>query len=144
VRVQMSTKSSTALESIAALRGEVQRMIAEPATPAELSLAKESILNAYVFTMDTREKALQQQVQLEFFGFPPDFYVKYPGLIEKVTAADVARVAKTYLHPDQLAVLVVGNEKEFEKPLSTLGTVTPIDITIPEPAAEKSASPQKK
>ena len=50
-----------------------------------------------------------------------------------VTAADVERVAKKYVHPDQLAVLVVGNEKDFDKPLSTLGAVTPIDITIPEP-----------
>jgi zinc protease len=140
-RAQMSTKSGTTLESIEALRGEVRRMIEEPATAAELSLAKESILNAYVFTMDTREKALQQQVLLELYGFPPDYYVKYPGLIEKVTAEDVARVAKTYLHPDRLAVLVVGNEKDFEKPLSTLGTVTKIDITIPEPGAGKSAAP---
>lgn len=140
-RVQMSTKSGTALESIEALRGEVRRMIESPATEAELSLAKESILNAFVFTMDTREKALQQQVLLEFYGFPADYYTKWPGLIEKVTAGDVARVAKTYLHPDQLAVLVVGNEKEFEKPLSTLGTVTPIDITIPELNANKPAAP---
>ncbi|MGZ8850896.1 MAG: hypothetical protein ACXW3E_11330, partial [Thermoanaerobaculia bacterium] len=36
--------------------------------------------------------------------------------------------------------LVVGNEKDFEKPLSTLGTVTPIDITIPE-ANAAPASP---
>jgi zinc protease len=131
-RVQMSTKSSTALESIDALRGEVRRMIESPATAEELSLAKESILNAFVFMMDTRAKALTQQVQLELYGFPSDYYVKYPGLIEKVTAADVARVAKTYLHPDQLAVLVVGNEQEFEKPLSSLGKVTTIDVTIPE------------
>jgi zinc protease len=132
-RVQMSTKSGTTLESIEALRGEVRRMIESPASEKELSLAKESILNAFVFTMDTRAKALQQQVLLELYGFPPDYFTKWPGLIEKVTAADVARVAKTYLHPDQLAVLVVGNQNEFEKPLSTLGPVTTIDITIPEP-----------
>ena len=142
VRLQMSTKSGTTLESIDALRGEVRRMIESPATAAELSLAKESILNAFVFTMDTRAEALQQQVLLEFYGYPADYYVKWPGLIEKVTAEDVARVAKTYLHPDQLAVLVVGNEKEFEKPLSTLGPVTTIDVTIPElNSGSKSAAP---
>jgi zinc protease len=134
-RLQMATKSGTTLESIDALRGEVTRMIGEAPTSQELSLAKESILNAFVFTMDTRDKALQQQVQLEFYGFPPDYFTKYPSLIEKVTAADVARVAKTYMHPEQLAVLVVGNQSQFEKPLTTLGNVTPIDITIPEPNA---------
>ena len=135
-RLQMATKSETTLESIEALRGEVRRLVNDPVTEAELSLAKESILNAYVFTMDTRDKALGQRVLLEFYGFPADYFEKYPSLIEKVTAADVQRVAKKYVHPDQLTVLVVGKESAFEKPLSTLGTVTPIDITIPPPPAK--------
>jgi outer membrane lipoprotein-sorting protein len=63
-------------------------------------------------------------------------------MIEKVTAADVERVAKKYVHPDQLAVLVVGKESAFERPLSTLGPVTTIDITIPPAdAGEKKAAP---
>ena len=132
-RAQMATKSGTALESVEALRNEIVRLTTDPVTPAELGLAKESILNAYVFTMDTRAKALDQQVLLEFYGFPSDYFTKYPANIEKVTAADVERVAKKYVHPDQLALLVVGNEKDFEKPLSSLGNVTTIDITIPEP-----------
>jgi zinc protease len=136
-RLQMATKSETTLEAIDALRGEVRRLVNDPVTEAELSLAKESILNAYVFTMDTREKALNQRVLLEYYGFPTDYFEKYPGLIEKVTAADVQRVAKKYVHPDELAVLIVGQEGSFEKPLSTLGTVTPIDITIPAPPARK-------
>lgn len=148
-RVQMATKSGTALESVEALRGEVARLTTAPVTAEEMSLAKESILNAFVFTMDTREKALQQQVLLELYGFPSNYFQQYPGLIGKVTAEDVQRVAKKYVHPDQLAVLVVGKEADFEKPLSSLGSVTNVDITIPElnaggaskPAAAASSNP---
>jgi zinc protease len=129
-RVSMATKSGSTLESLAALRAEVAKLTTAPVTPQELSLAKESILNAYVFQLDTRAKALSQRVLLEFYGYPADWYTTYPAKIEKVTAADVQRVAQKYVHPDQLAVLVVGNESDFEKPLSTVGTVTPIDITI--------------
>jgi hypothetical protein len=42
-------------------------------------------------------------------------------------------VAKKYIHPEKIAVLVVGNPKDFDQPLSVFGKVTPIDITIPEP-----------
>ena len=45
----------------------------------------------------------------------------------------MARVATKYLHRDQMSVLVVGNTSEFDKPLSTLGPVNTIDITIPAP-----------
>ena len=141
-RVSMATKSGTTFESVEALKQEVARLVTDPVTPQELSLSKDSILNAFVFTMDTRAKALNQQVLLEFYGFPADYFVKYPTLIQQVTAEDVQRVAKKYVQPDTLAVLVVGNQKEFEKPLSTLGTVTPIDITIPEPgSSDKKAAP---
>ncbi|HET8798493.1 MAG TPA: pitrilysin family protein, partial [Thermoanaerobaculia bacterium] len=112
-RAQMATKSGTTLEAINSLRAEIARMTTDPVTPQELSLAKESILNAFVFTMDTRAKALQQQVLLELYGFPSNYFVMYPTQIEKVTAGDVQRVAKKYIQPDQLAILVVGKEAEF-------------------------------
>jgi zinc protease len=139
-RVQMATKSETALESVEALRGEVRRLVNDPVTEEELRMAKEALLNAFVFSMDTREKALNQRVLLEFYGYPADTFTKYPAMIEKVTAADVQRVAKKYVQPDRLAVLVVGNQAGFEKPLTTLGEVTTIDVTIPPPPA----APEKK
>jgi zinc protease len=75
----------------------------------------------------------------EFYGYPLDFLEQYRSGVEKVTKADVARVASKYLHRDKLAVLVVGNTKEFDKPMSSLGRVSEIDISIPPPPAEKAA-----
>ena len=60
--------------------------------------------------------------------------------MEKVTAADVLRVANKYVHKEELKVLVVGNASEFEKQLAALGPVTPIDITIPAPEAKAEAA----
>ncbi len=44
-------------------------------------------------------------------------------------------VAKKYVHPEKLAVLVVGNQAEIKPGLDALdkGPVHPIDITIPQP-----------
>ena len=138
--IGMATKSGTTLESIEALREQITNLTTKPFTAEELSLAKESILNAFVFTRDSREKVLSQAVMLEFYGFPPNYFQEYPANIEKITAADLERVAKKYINPNNVAVLVVGNEKDFEKPLASLGTVTPIDITIPEPGAAPKAA----
>jgi zinc protease len=135
----MSTKSSTTMQSVDALRTELAATQTKPFTPDELSHAKESLLNAFVFTADSREKVLNQRMMLEFYGYPADFYQRYPANIQKVTAEDVASVAKKYIHPDQFRVLVLGNEKDFEKPLSSLGEVTRLDITIPEPGAKAPA-----
>lgn len=132
VRIQMGTKSATTGQAIEMLRKEVSNLNTEPFTDEELQLAKDSLLNAFVFTADSKAKILNQRVNLEFYGYPPDWYQHYVENIQKVTAADVARVAKKYVHPDQVALLVVGKDKDFDKPLSTFGTVQPVDITIPE------------
>ena len=52
---------------------------------------------------------------------------------EKVTKADVLRVARKHLHPDKLQILAVGRPDDFDEPLSVLGPVSEIDITIPPP-----------
>ena len=134
-RVSMGTKSSTTAASVTALREQIAALLTQPFTPAELALAKESIVNSFIFTMDSKAKILDQQMNLEFYGYPADYYSRYVSGIQQVTAEDVARAAQKYVHPGQNALLVVGNEKDFDKPLSSFGTVTKIDVTIPEPGA---------
>jgi zinc protease len=131
--VSMGTKSGTTIEAVNLLRQEIEDLKTKPFTEEELKHAKDTILNGYVFTMDSKSKLLNQRMLLEFYGYPADFWQKYQKGIENVTAADVARVAKKWIHPDQLAVLVVGNQKDFDKPLTSLGSVQTVDITIPEP-----------
>jgi zinc protease len=143
--VSMATKSPTTIQSIEMVKKEIGDLQTTPFTADELQHAKDTILNAFVFTMDSKAKVLNQRVLLEFYGYPADYWQKYQHGIEAVTAADVERVAKKYIHPDQLRVLVVGNEKDFDKPLSAVGNVTPIDVAIPDgsprPAAAMSAAP---
>jgi hypothetical protein len=77
-------------------------------------------------------------MRYEYFGYPKDFLFQYQKAIAGVTRADVLRVAKAHIHPEQLAIVAVGNPKEFGKPLTTLGKVTELDLTIPEPKREVS------
>ena len=112
-----------------------------PPTAAEMSLAKDSILNSFVFRIDSKDKILHEMVSDIFHGYPPDLLERYQAGIAKVTADDVFRVARKYIDKSKLAVLVVGKASEFDKPLDQLGLgpVTTIDITIPtgQPKAER-------
>ena len=134
----MGTKSQTTIEAIQGLYQEIDDLNANPLSVEEIQRAKDSILNSFVFNFDTPEKVLRERMAYEFYGYPLDFLEKFKTGIEKVQPPDVARVAAKYLHKDQLAVLVVGNTAEFDKPLSSLGPVNTIDITIPPPPGEKT------
>ena len=136
----MGTKSQSTIESIQALDEDIDNLTKQPITDDEIKHAKDAILNAFIFRLDSPDKVLAERVTYEFYGYPADWLDKYPAEIQKITAADVNRIAAKYVHRDQLAVLVVGNTKEFDKPLSSLGAVKEIDITIPpSPGAKEGA-----
>jgi len=135
-RIGMQTKSASTVSGIEALYEEIDKMHAAPPTDDEMKKAKDQILNSFIFRFDTPEKVLREKMTYEFYHYPLDFLEKYRGEIDKVTPAQVQAVAKKYLQKDKLAVLIVGNDSEFDKPLSSLGAVTNVDITIPPPPKE--------
>ena len=142
LRVAMGTKSESTIEAIQAVDEDIDNLAKQPITDDEIQRAKDAILNAFIFRLDSPDKILAERMTYEYYGYPPDWLDKYQAEIKKVTAADVNRIAAKYLHRDQLAVLAVGNSKDFDKPLSSLGTVKEIDITIPPaPAAKEEAKP---
>ena len=131
--VQAATKSESTVAATQAMLAEVDRLKTEPPTPSELSKAKDQVLNSFIFHYDSPDKTLAEQVTLAFYGYPPDTLEKYKTGIEKVTAADVSRVANKYIDPSKLAIVVVGNGSEIKPGLDALGKVTNLDITIPPP-----------
>jgi zinc protease len=133
-----ATKSQSTVETIEALDEVIDNLNEYPITETEIKQAKDAILNAFIFRLDSPDKVLAERMTYEFYGYPADWLDKLPVEIQKVTAADVKRIAEKYVHRDQLAVLVIGNAKEFDKPLASLGTVKEIDVTIPPPAAAAS------
>ena len=136
-RFAMGTKSGSTVAGIEALRGEMDKLINGAVKTDELKKAKDAILNSFIFEFDSKEKVLSERMRYEFYGYPPDFLERFRAGIEKVTPADVDRVARKYIHPEKMAVLVVGNAKDFDRELATFGKVTTIDITIPQKSPGK-------
>jgi len=131
LRISVGTKSQSTIEAIQAIYAQIDELPTHAITDDEIKQAKDQILNSFVFNFDSPAKVLRERMAYEFYHYPADFLEKYRAGIEKVTAADVARVAAKYVHKDQLAVLVVGNDADFDKPLGSLGKVTDVSIAIP-------------
>jgi zinc protease len=129
------TKSASTVDATKAALAEIDGLTNRPFTEEELARAKDNILNSFLFRYDTREKVLAMRVRLEFYGYPADYLETYKAALEKVTVADLNRVATKYIHPGKLAILVVGNGPEIKPSLDELklGPAQKVDITIPMP-----------
>ena len=128
-----STKFASAHEVITLMLDEIKRITETEVTDRELELSKNGYLNSFAFKFDSVGKILERLMVYQFFGYPEDFLQRTRTAIEKVTKQDILDVARRRLHPDKMIILAVGDASKFDKPLSTLGTVNTIDITVPEP-----------
>jgi len=131
INISMGTKSGSTAKAIEGLYQQIDDLLSNPPSETELKQAKDSILNGFIFAYDSPDKILGEQLTYELYGYPKDFLERFRGAVEKVTIDDVNRVAHKYIDKRKLAVLVVGNPKEFDKPLSQFGEVTKLDISIP-------------
>jgi len=134
-RVVVMTKSVSTVDATKAALGEIAALPTGGFTEEELKRAKDNILNSFLFRYDSKDKVLGERERLEFYGYRADYLETYKSQLEKVTLADLNAAAKKYVHPDKLAVLVVGNGPEIKPGLEELklGTVQTVDITIPMP-----------
>jgi zinc protease len=137
-------QSAKTVEATKAVLAEIAGLTTKPFTDVELARAKDNLLSSFLFRYDTRDKVLAERERLEFYGYPADYLETYKAALEKVTIADLTAAAKKYIHPDKLAVLVVGNGPEIKPGLDELnmGPVHPIDIAIPQPG--KAAANENK
>jgi predicted Zn-dependent peptidase len=67
-------------------------------------------------------------VEIEYEGLPLDYLETYVDNIKVITREDIARVAKEYLHPGKIKLLVIGDMEQFDKPLTEFGEVNTIEL----------------
>ncbi|MEW5924740.1 MAG: pitrilysin family protein [Candidatus Zixiibacteriota bacterium] len=97
-------------------------------TADEMELARDAIINSYVFNYDTPARIVAAKANLEYFGFPLDQMKRDIEDYKAVTLEDCNRVARQYLDMSKDAIIFVGNKDLFDKPVETFGPVTEIPL----------------
>ena len=137
-----STKAASTTETLKAITAELERIRTAEVTEEELQSAKDTVINGFVFNFDTPSKTLNRLLTYRYFGYPDDFIFQYQKAVQQVTRADILRVAKQYIDPTKFVTVAVGNPKDFKTPLTALGPVSDIDLTIPPPAKGAQGQPR--
>jgi len=106
---EVATRNAKVAESLSVIKDEFRKMAATDVPAGELNSAKTYLNGAFPLQMDstTAIAGLLSVVQRDHLGI--DYFDRRSGLIGKVTAADVRRVAGKLLDPDKLTVVVVGD-----------------------------------
>lgn len=124
------TKSESMAEATSMILDIINKVKDSGITQEELDMAKESIVNSFVFNYTTPDQIVAARALLELNGFPPDQLKKDVEAYKAVTLADCKRVAAKYLDPINNVIVITGNKDTFDKPLDTFGPVTEVPMEI--------------
>jgi predicted Zn-dependent peptidase len=122
------TKLEAYSRAIQLIFEQFERMRTEGPTEEEFEKAVDSYLNSQVFDYESKSDVMERLVQLRFQGRPLDTPEKDMETYAKLTVDDIRRVAEKYLHPDKMAVVVIGDASKFDRPLSDFGAVNEIEL----------------
>lgn len=126
-RIASQLKADRCVEALALVKQMIGDLQNTPVPEEELTVSKESLINGFVFQFESRERIPQMYIQNRLDGYPDDHFDTYISKIKNVTARDVQEVARKYMDTGKMIIVVVGDEKKFDKPLSSLGRVQAID-----------------
>ncbi len=122
------TKSESTVRAISLALDEVGKIREEQVDDEELELAKDTYINQFIFKFTSSASVVAQMVGIEYEGLPLNYLETYVDNIKVITKEDIARVAKEYLHPDGMKLLVIGDMEKFDKPLTGFGEVNTIEL----------------
>jgi zinc protease len=117
---------------------EFRRIREEPVPAAEMDDATRSVVAAFALSLEQPTTLLNYAITRKIYNFPADYWDTYPAKISAVTAADVARVARKYVNPENMQVVAVGEASKIKAVLEKFGPVEVYD-TEGKPVAAKPA-----
>ncbi len=112
--VTFQSKSETVAYAAKIALEEIDRIRAEPVGEDELRTVKAAAVETFPNSFDSALAVAQVFAQDEFLGRPHSYWRTYRENVEAVTTADVQRVARRYLSPDRLVMLIVGDWEAIE------------------------------
>ena len=115
-------------DSVAEILKELASMRDADVTDVELARAKDQIIKSFPARFATRANVAAQLAELAVFGLPDSYVTDYTRKIAAVTKDDVRRVARKYLDPNHLTIVVVGDRKTLAEPLAKLAPVEVRDL----------------
>jgi len=104
---------------------EMENIRSNAPTEEELKLAKGAFAQSLAGRFESSEQTANTLGELFVYGLPLNYFEQLPASINAVSAEDVARVAKKYIHPEDAVVIGAGDRAKIEDQLKKLsiGTV---------------------
>jgi zinc protease len=121
ITAETDTRTEATAEAVRVIVDEFTRLQRERIGDAELAGAQAYMTGSFPLTIETPGAIARQVVNAVFYDLSLDELRTYRQRANSVTPDDVLRVARTYVQPDRLSIVMVGDAATFKDQLGKAG-----------------------
>jgi zinc protease len=119
--VSAPVRNEVTRESVAEVLSELRRIRTGDIEVRELADTKNYLMGVFPATVQTSSDVAGRLLDMELYGLPQDYFDSYRENIARVDETAIAHVAKKYIDPERLLIVVVGSASQIREPLGALG-----------------------
>lgn len=116
-----NTRTEATGEALRLIVEEFRRLQRERVSERELSDAKAYLTGSFPLTIETPDAIAMQVLNVLFYGLSLEQLQSFRERVNAVTVDDIERVARFYLQPERVSVVLVGNATAFASQLRGVG-----------------------
>jgi len=109
--VGLGTKNESSSEALQIMRQTLRQFVAEGATEAQLTAAKQNLTGGFALQLASNKKIVDNLSAIGFYALPLDYLDQYINNVEAVTLAQVKDAFQRRIHPDKMVTVMVGGEQ---------------------------------
>lgn len=113
--------------AIAEIFNELDAITSEPVTEEELTMVKNYIVGSQALQTETPGQVASLVRTIALYGLPDDYYQRFPEAVRAITREELQEIARTYMAPSRMTVVVAGNAGAIGSRLERFGSVTVVD-----------------
>jgi zinc protease len=118
---ETDTRSETTGEALRLVVEEFWRLQRQRVRDGELADAQAYLTGSFPLTIETPSAIALQILNAVFYGLDLNELQTYRERVDAITPDEIQRVAREYLHPDRLSIVLVGDASVFAKQLAGVG-----------------------
>ena len=115
------TRSEVTGEALRLIVEEFWRLQRQRVQEGELADAQAYLTGSFPLTIETPSAIALQVLNAVFYGLDLNDLQTYRERVNAITPDDIQRVAREYLRPDRLSIVLVGDASVFAKQLAGVG-----------------------
>jgi len=101
--------------AIVQILAEIKRIAENPVTAKELDLIKKSMTGSFARSLENPQTIARFALNTIRYNLPSNYYSTYLQRLEQITIEELLLVGAQYLQPENLNIIVVGNEEIADK-----------------------------